>query len=420
MAGVIRTTGAAGKTSIPGQMADAGDARPAQITFGNRAAWRDALIAWVASRAALALLTFAGQWLVSGHAPTGQAFIQPWTIDWDAAIYSTLATTGYTSPVQAAFFPLLPLLEHVAAIVFGGNTATAGIVLANVASLGAFGLLRVLIEREAGQAVARRTLLYLVIFPTAFFLAAGYTEALFLLLSIGAFLALRSQRWLLAGGLAALAALTRPVGILLVVACAAEAWQLVDRPPLGVSWAGALRALRARGAEWLRMAGALALPPLAVAAFSTYLYSALGNPTAITSAFASGWGTQLSWPWDGLVRAVGAALTEPAPFNIHATLDIAFVVLFIVLTVASLWRLPLPFTLYACANLALVLLTPTHISLAWFALASDNRYMLSVFPLFWLLARWGERRWLHLAIVTVSLLLFVFFTLAYANGAWVG
>ena len=93
--------------------------------------------------------------------------------------------------------------------------------------------------------------------------------------------------------------------------------------------------------------------------------------------------------------------------------------LFIVLTVASLRQLPLPFSLYAGASLALILLTPTH-SFDWYALASDNRYMLSAFPLFWLLARWGERRWLHLAIVTVSLLLFVMFTLAYANGAWVG
>jgi hypothetical protein len=403
MAGVIRATGAADKPSTPGQIADAADAPPTQITLGNHAAWRDALIAWLVSRAALALLTFAGQWLVSGHAPTGPAFIRPWTIGWDAAIYATLATAGYTSPVQAAFFPLLPLLDHVAAIFLAGNTAAAGMVLANVASLGAFGLLRVLIEREAGRAVARRTLLYLAIFPTAFFLAAGYTEALFLLLGIGAYLALRSHRWLLAGGLAALAALTRPVGILLVLAIAAEAWQLGGRPPLG--------------AEWLRVAVALALPPLAVAAFSAYLYTALGTLAATSSAMSSGWGRRLSWPWDGLVRTAGAALTDPAPFNIHATLDFAFVVLFIVLTVASLRRLPLPFSLYAGASLALVLLTPTH-SLDWYALASDNRYMLSVFPLFWLLARWGERRWLHLAIVT--LLLFVLFTLAYANGAWVG
>ncbi len=403
MAGVIRTTGAAGKTSTPEQMADAADVRPAQIALGNRAAWRDALIAWLASRVALALLTFAGQWLVSGHVPTGPAFIRPWTIGWDAAVYATLATAGYTSPVQAAFFPLLPLLEHVAAIVLGGNTAAAGLVLANVAS----------------QAAARRTLLYLVIFPTAFFLAAGYTEALLLVLCIGAYLALRSHRWLLAGGLAALAALTRPIGILLVLAFAAEAWQLAGRPPLGVSWAAALRAQSARGAEWPRVAIALALPPLAVAAFNAYLYMALGTLAATSSAMNSGWGRRLSWPWDGLVRTAGAALTDPAPFNIHATLDVAFVVLFIVLTVVSLWQLPLPFSLYASASLALILLTPTH-TLDWYALASDNRYMLSAFPLFWLLARWGERRWLHLAIVTVSLLLFVLFTLAYANGAWVG
>src|SRR5258706_5033773 len=103
MAGVIRTTGAAGKTSTPEQMADAADVRPAQIALGNRAAWRDALIAWLASRLALALLTFAGQWLVSGHVPTVPPVIRPWTIGWDAGGYATIATAGYTPPVPPAF-----------------------------------------------------------------------------------------------------------------------------------------------------------------------------------------------------------------------------------------------------------------------------------------------------------------------------
>src|SRR5260370_19870391 len=113
MAGVIRALDAAGKPSTPRQVADAGgagDAWPAPIALGDRDAWRDALIVWLVSRAALALLTLAGQWLVSGHAPTGPAFIRPWTIGWDSVIYSTLSTTRYTSPVQSGFFLLLPLL----------------------------------------------------------------------------------------------------------------------------------------------------------------------------------------------------------------------------------------------------------------------------------------------------------------------
>lgn len=76
----------------------------------------------------------------------------------------------------------------------GVSTSVAGLIIANAAALGAFGLLRALVEREESAAVARRSLLYLAVFPTAFFLLAAYAESLFLLWSVACFLALRRQR----------------------------------------------------------------------------------------------------------------------------------------------------------------------------------------------------------------------------------
>src|SRR5205085_5711798 len=76
----------------------------------------------------------------------------------------------------------------------------------------------------AGDQVAHRTLLYLCIFPTAFYLFAPYNESLFILLTAGAFLAMRLQKWWLAGLLGLLAALTRSAGILLVIPYLVEFW----------------------------------------------------------------------------------------------------------------------------------------------------------------------------------------------------
>ena len=72
---------------------------------------------------------------------------------------------------------------------------------------------------------ARTTILLIAIFPTAFFFLAPYSESPFLLLSVSAFWFARRDRWALAGLMGALAALTRSIGVLLVLGLAVEAIQ---------------------------------------------------------------------------------------------------------------------------------------------------------------------------------------------------
>src|SRR5262249_23791198 len=145
----------------------------------DRTAWRDAALAWLGQRLLCVPLAYLGLWLLvrrpmEAPLPGPSDLYHIWTT-WDAAIYGDIAARGYTEPAQAAFFPLFPLLERILALLFGGNTSAAGLLIANAACFGAFGLLRVLAERELGLSAARRALLTLVIFPTAFFLIARYT-----------------------------------------------------------------------------------------------------------------------------------------------------------------------------------------------------------------------------------------------------
>src|SRR5258707_14025527 len=79
------------------------------------------------------------------------------------------------------------------------------------------------VDALAGE-VWRRTWLFLCIFPTAFFFFAAYNESLFLLLTASAFLAMRRQKWWLAGILGFLAALTRSAGLFLVIPFLWELW----------------------------------------------------------------------------------------------------------------------------------------------------------------------------------------------------
>ena len=88
-----------------------------------------------------------------------------------------------------------------------------GLLIANACLLIAGGLLYALVRLDAGRELASRSVWYLLIFPTSFFLSAVYEESLFLVMALGAIYAARRERWLFAGLLGAGAALTRPFGV---------------------------------------------------------------------------------------------------------------------------------------------------------------------------------------------------------------
>jgi Gpi18-like mannosyltransferase len=118
---------------------------------------------------------------------------------WDASHYLQIARHGYRVPADAAFFPLFPLLVRGSALLLGHHGyRLSAIVISNLALLGALVILYRLASNEFHERVARRTLLYLCLFPTAFFFFAGYNEALFLFFSCGTLYAARRQRWLAA------------------------------------------------------------------------------------------------------------------------------------------------------------------------------------------------------------------------------
>lgn len=376
-------------------------------------AWRDAAITWVGQRLLLVAITYIGRTLVlipaySTRHLSWASMVTHWA-GWDGALYVVIAQQGYFRMWTARFFPLLPLLEHLVAPMTGNDAAVAGLVISNVTCLGAFGLLRVLVERETDRETARRTLLYLAVFPTSFFLAAAYAEAPFLLCCVGAFLALRRGHWLIAGALGALATLARPVGILVVVPLAAEVL-------LRIRAAGALP----RPRDGVAILGGLALPPAALAGFSYYLYQHLGTFNAVAQAQnEDGSNKGLTWPWIGFLRA-GHALgdygLQPNFFQVHILLDATFTVVLIALVVATYRRLPLPYVLYAFAVLALLLCLPAH---NWYALYANMRFTLEVFPVFMVLGHWGKRLSIERLILTFSLPLLALLTLAFVLQQWV-
>src|SRR5438093_4373641 len=209
------------------------------ILGGNlmkRAPTLDIIWLFIATRLLLVLVTYIGFILfpVPPHvypvSPVNiTALLTSWN-HWDAANFTRIAQYGYQTIYDTAFFPLFPLLVKCIAFLFGNNGYIAiGMILSNLALLGAFFVLYQIATDMLGEQVGRRTLLYLCIFPTAFFFFAAYNESLFLFLTASSFLAMRRQKWWLAGILGLFAALTRSAGLLLVIPYLYELWVTRER-----------------------------------------------------------------------------------------------------------------------------------------------------------------------------------------------
>jgi len=147
--------------------------------------------------------------------------------NFDGMHYLSIAKNGY-SQYQQAFFPFYPLLIKFLTPVFAGKDLVAALFISSLSLLGGIYFLYQLVLLDYKEKIAKRTVFFLLIFPSAFFFALVYTESLFLFLSVGAFYFARTKNWVLAGILAGLASATRLVGIFLLPALLVE-WIQQDK-----------------------------------------------------------------------------------------------------------------------------------------------------------------------------------------------
>ena len=363
---------------------------------------RDALTTWVLSRAAIFFVSFAGLWMLAdtkaGDVPS---YLGRWD-RWDTHLFLDLAKFGYrgyrthTTDVHLeAFFPGEPLAMRVGHLLTGSWTAGALLVSAVAGAVAMIALAR-LGALEGGEAVGSRAVLYLVLSPYAVFLAAGYSEALFLAFALSSWLAARRGHWLVAGLLAGGAAFVRIDGLFLGVALVVE-WLVRGRP------------------YQLRSGLPLAAPWVVTAGFFAYLHSVTGDWLAWLHAERDGWGRSLTAPWTALHTSWNAAFspTQGAGYEWSFRAEILAVFLGVALTIVL-------FVLRRWGE-------ATFVGLQVVALAC-SAYYLSVarstvlwFPLWVLLARWSVRReWLHRAYLAVAPALMAVGVVSFTSGRWVG
>jgi len=145
---------------------------------------------------------------------------------WDADAYGYIAQHGYAlgsggvaaQVLRVAWFPFYPLLIRLA-----GGSDWAMIIIPNVCFFAALALMYVVGIKHFDPDRARLTLWIVALGPAAMFFSYPYTESVFLLVTVVAFVLMESGHWLWAGVAGLAASLTRVPGVLIGAALGAEA-----------------------------------------------------------------------------------------------------------------------------------------------------------------------------------------------------
>lgn len=267
--------------------------------------WRGALVyifsLWIISRGILTAVglyarnifeapaNLAGNIQQAFGITSGFSWLDIWSA-WDSKYYYLITKLGYLGAAVAhgkpndvwAFFPLYNWASKPFALLFG-ETYFGMLFVSNLALIaGAYAFYR-LAEYEYGAGLARRAVLILFAFPTAYVFSCLMTESLFIALTISAWYFARRGNWWAAGLCGLGAALTRMTGLLIAPIFALEylrqaGWQWHPR-----TWD--LRVLRFRESKFNYLW--IGLVPCGLLIYMMVAWIIIDNPLAMFDAQAS-------------------------------------------------------------------------------------------------------------------------------------
>lgn len=387
---------------------------------------------WVATRFGLVVFTFMTSLFEAAHVAPPTTFfpaisLQPvpmlkeW-VQWDANWYILIATKGYW-PTATAFFPLFPLLIHLGIAVTGAKYAWfVGMVINNLATLvGCIGIVFFAYQETHNRGDAKRTLLLLLCYPLAFFLAAPYTEGLLLATASWALWAMRRGNWWLAAVCVFLASVSRPTGFALYLPLLFEFFRQVHWGRDLIRWHNLRSWWQTRLAPLLAVAMSA---PLGIGVFMFYCWRTFGDPLLWIHVDHTYFGRASMPLWESLREGFSYYLSRPAWsfMQFHNMTDFIPLVVMMILTIVLSIRQPFAFTLYMAALLYLTVASPQPVPSPgepWVWYMSAGRYLLPSLPIWLALGRWsGRHATLETLIVYGGVLLQAVCVTQFLLGRW--
>jgi Gpi18-like mannosyltransferase len=327
------------------------------------------------------------------------SFISIWNV-WDTQHYLKIAEYGYSSSTAdkrnllIVFFPLYPYAVKLFALIFK-NYLFSALLVSNLAYVAAVFYLYKLVKLDFEEDDAYRSVVYISVFPTAYFLHAAYTESLFLALAIACFYYARKEKWPLAGVLGMLAAATRITGILLL-------------PVLIIEY------LYQRGYKWKDIkinALWIFVIALGLVFYLAINYATFGDPFKFLEIQKQHWNKHLDFPFNGLRGAFEGIFWRSARDSLTAGMaEFLFAIMGLALIIYSFFRIRLSYAIFALSTWLVVTSTSYWLSIP--------RYTLSMFPVIIVLAIIGRQRAVNYLILFSSIALYTLLLIQFIRFGW--
>jgi Gpi18-like mannosyltransferase len=337
------------------------------------------------------------------------------TIKWDGYYYYKIATEGYGVEKSGlpAFYPLYPYVMKLVSLFLGVRIEIVSFVMNTIFSYFACLFLYLLAKDYLKKKDDSLFALLLFIFaPMNVFLLVFYTEALFCMLTFGAFYFARKRSWLYSCLFLALATATRFPGLIVAFAVFIE---YLDSMGWSIKKVGKID----------KNIFAFLLAPLGFVAYSFLLNYQFGDPLMMFNAYKYGWSYQkfnlniASTIIEETHFLVKTLISRPKGWLeawVNSGIQFFAWIIAVIMTIYGMIKLKLPISYYVflLVSLLVFVLNSNFVSIA--------RYLLPLFPLYLILTRFlsspkiKEFRYIVLSLsAMISGVMIVLFT----NGFWI-
>lgn len=324
--------------------------------------------------------------------------------NFDGEHYISIAMRGYGEG-EHAFFPLYPMLITFFGKFFGTSLITftvSGIVISCLAFLtGLIGFFK-LVGVDYSEKISKLSLILLLVFPTSFYFASVYTEALFFALAVWSLYFGRKGKWFEASLLGIFLTATRFVGLIIFPTLVIE-WYLQNKQKKNL--------LKSFPSSLLGV-------PIGLLGYMYYLERTIHNMLAFYNEL-SGFGEQRSSHLITLPQVLYRYIFKIFPnlslryFPVVYTTLLEFFVgtAFLILSILSFFKTRLSYAIF----LFFGYLVPTFSG----SFSSLPRYVLVLFPFYILLALMFEKKkGLLILYCLISATLLIIALSLFARGYW--
>jgi Gpi18-like mannosyltransferase len=297
--------------------------------------------------------------------------------NWDGPDYLKIAKNGYQTVGNTNFFPLYPFLIRLLSHLIS-SPLDAALIISWLSFIGAIYFYLKIIKHVfdiKDNVEATRGLLFFILFPTAVFFLATYTESLFAFLALGSlYYALQRKYWQSAL-FALFCTATHVTGIFLLALIVMTLWE--------------------QKAKLIEIAGTAVIGSLGLLSYMFYLQHAFHRPLAfITSQKSHGWLT-VSSKYSALIGSV----------DLFSTI---FIILLII-SVIYWWNKRKSFSVYSLFFLLIPIVGKQF--------GGFNRYVLMAFPVQLMIYAYARHRKLAYPIIIVFFAIsWAYFLFQYAGG----